>query len=297
MATSTARFLLLGVSLSAFACSQVACTAEQGEDEATEETSSEIVGGVASATNAWPGTVALYKGSFACGGSLVAPSWVLTAAHCVSSSSTTGGITKVVIGRNRLSATGGQNAVVDRAFRHPSYSSSTMANDIALLHLKTPSTFPLAKIVLPAQVASVVSGASSTVVGWGTTSESGSVSDVLREVSVPVISNEMCKTYSGYSRLSDTQVCAVYPTGGKDSCQGDSGGPLFMKLGTEFRQVGLVSWGIGCARANAPGVYTRVGTFLPWLKTTSNGEIVTEPATVSTTDAGTAPAADEPSAD
>jgi secreted trypsin-like serine protease len=266
MFRSPARVALIAASLVVVACSQPV-------DDEVETSSHSIVGGEEAEAGAWPGTVALYKGGSrpSCGGALVADSWVLTAGHCVSTYSATGGISKVVIGRHRLSTEEGETRTVDAVYRHEGY--RNLDNDIALLHLSQPSSAPKAKLVSAEQVAAVVEGAMTTAVGWGNTREGGSPSDVLRQVDVPVISNAQCKTYPRYSTVTDNMICAGYPNGQKDACQGDSGSPLFMEIDGEKVVVGLVSWGIGCARANAPGVYTRVGNYLGWLAAKSNNEI------------------------
>jgi trypsin len=267
--TSALRFVLPLT----LACSTLACTASTESEEATASDEQPIIGGVEAQVGAWPGTVALYKGnSQVCGGALIADRWVVTAAHCVAPGSTTGGFSKVVINRHKLSSALGESIGVKRAFRHASYSSSTQNNDIALIELVSRSAAPVAKLVTPA-LAAFAAGTSVVTVGWGLTSEGGNSSDVLREVAVPVIATTTCRGYSGYSPVNENMICAGYPQGGRDSCQGDSGSPLFLKQGTQIYQVGLTSWGIGCARARAPGVYTRVGNYLSWIQQQTGGAV------------------------
>jgi secreted trypsin-like serine protease len=260
---------------SALSLAAVACTASSSDDEAVESSNASIVGGTEADEGEWPGAVALYKNSSrpVCGGSLIADSWVLTAGHCVSVSSPTGGVSSVAIGRHKLSVTTvGETRTVDRAIRHAGY--ANLNNDIALLHLTTPASasFPRAKILSSADIAAVITGADTVVVGWGRTAESGGASaDALREVTVPIIANNVCKTYPRYENVTDNMICAGFTTGQYDSCQGDSGGPLYMTIAGEKKQIGLVSWGIGCARPNAPGVYTRISNYLAWLYEKTEG--------------------------
>jgi len=89
----------------------------------------------------------------------------------------------------------------------------------------------------------------------------GATSAILREVTYPVITNQRCATM--YSGITSRMLCAYEP--GKDSCSGDSGGPFFVTQGSEILQIGIVSWGIGCAGVGAPGVYTRVSTIVSWV--------------------------------
>lgn len=115
------------------------------------------------------------------------------------------------------------------------------------------------------------------VAGWGRTQEGGSSATVLQELQLPILKNTDCQTrYKAVNKLIsnkqfDTAVlCAGVLTGGKDSCQGDSGGPLMLPqrvgLISYYYQVGIVSYGIGCARADIPGVYTRVTSFVDWIQ-------------------------------
>lgn len=121
------------------------------------------------------------------------------------------------------------------------------------------------------------------VAGWGKTQEGGKSANVLQQLQLPVLANSKCiSAYRTVNRLiSEKQfdnavLCAGYLKGGRDTCQGDSGGPLMQPLqaadmvGAEFYQIGIVSYGVGCARAEIPGVYTRVSNFLDWIRTQIN---------------------------
>jgi secreted trypsin-like serine protease len=252
-------------------------------DESADSSSAPIVGGVEAVPGEWDGAVIVQKsGRLVCGGTLIADQWVVTAAHCVTASSATGGFSGVVIGRHKQSATTeGVVIPVDRAFRHADYGRpSRFDNDVALIHLTTPApaTATKATLIAPEQLSTVIAGASTTVVGWGTTSAGGSISDVLRKVSVPIIDNPTCKALPRYESVTDNMICAgVLPAGGLDSCQGDSGGPIYIKLDDKWTQIGLTSWGIGCAGRNAPGVYTRLGNYTTWIFEKTEGAAGTNP--------------------
>lgn len=115
------------------------------------------------------------------------------------------------------------------------------------------------------------------VAGWGRTQEGGSASNVLQELQLPVLDNAVCKDrYRKQGKLisekqfNEAILCAGVLTGGQDSCQGDSGGPLMSPSIVNGRsiyyQIGIVSYGIGCARTDVPGVYSRVQTFVDWIQ-------------------------------
>lgn len=241
-----------------------------------------IVGGTVVQPNSLPFQISLQRrgslGGFSqsCGGSILTASTILNAAHCVSGV-TDVTIWRVVAGEHSLSADSGleQYQSVSRYLMHPNYNSNSFENDISLIYLSAPFdlTVPSAKAVnLPESytVFDPPAGTIVTVSGWGTTSSGGSISDLLRSVDVPVVSDAECNTlYAGLLNpdpIFASMLCAGDVTnGGIDSCQGDSGGPLFTGTGANAVQHGIVSWGRGCAAASYPGVYTQVSYFLDWI--------------------------------
>lgn len=222
-----------------------------------------IVGGVETRPGAWPWAVALGyhtgPGIFQyCGGALVTADWVLTAAHCQVD---VGDI--AILGRDDLESDAGEEIAVDRVLTHERYNPSTNDNDIALAHLSRRPTTALSVLTDAAETAAQP-GDPVTVIGWGVTREGGQTSQRLRQVEVEVVAHAACaRAYE----LTENMICAGLPAGGRDSCQGDSGGPLMARQadGT-WAQVGIVSFGEGCARPNAPGVYSRISKYLGWIE-------------------------------
>ncbi|CAF1292599.1 unnamed protein product [Adineta steineri] len=243
---------------------------------------SRIVGGEAASPATWSWTVSLNIANiYLCGGSLISASWVITAAHCVNGQ-TASSITIYAGSNSRW--TGTQSRIVSKIIVHPSYSSITYVNDIALLQLQTPldMTDPhVSQICLPSVDSTTLSttewpAANTTVVavGWGILSEVGSYPIDLQQVTLQTISRQDL-TCSPLITDWHVQLCAGVSAGGKDTCQGDSGGPLMMFTSSnQWVIVGLTSNGLGCAEAAYSGIYTRVATFVSWINTNTNGDIL-----------------------
>jgi secreted trypsin-like serine protease len=225
-----------------------------------------IVGGTVVTRNELPYQLSLQFGtSHGCGASVLNANYAITAAHCVQGE--TPSRLRIVAGEHSLSATDGTEQVrsVSRITVHSGYSSSTLNNDIALLRLSTPLTLGTAVRAIAIPSSSYAASGDAVVSGWGTTSESGSLSTLLRKVTVPIVTDAVCRQAYGSSDIVDSMICAGFTSGGRDSCQGDSGGPLALTSGGSPLLVGIVSWGYGCARAGYPGVYTEVAKFASWI--------------------------------
>ncbi|KAK4293236.1 hypothetical protein Pmani_034048 [Petrolisthes manimaculis] len=231
--------------------------------------SGRIVGGVQATVNEYPWQAALmYSNSQFCGGSLINDRYVLTAAHCTED--LTASDISVNLAEFNLAQTSETDLVsrsVSSIIQHSGYNPSTLVNDIALLKLSSPVTVrsDLLPVCMPPP-RPLYNGWTATVTGWGTTSSGGSAPNTLREVNVPVLSNKACQnTGYGSSAIFPTMLCAGRT--GRDSCQGDSGGPLVVRDGGgNYDQIGVVSWGYGCGDNGYPGVYTRVNSYLDWIK-------------------------------
>ncbi|UQX03345.1 serine protease [Streptomyces sp. RerS4] len=205
-----------------------------------------------------------------CGGVLVGPTTVVTAAHCLGRQVLGGPVEsvtdlRVITGRTELHAEEGREIAVRAARVNPAYDARSNAGDLAVLELS--EAVPAAH-VLPMAAAgdeAYTPGTDADVYGWGDTSGFGDYPHGLRAARVAVLDDEVCRrAYPGDADgrfQAESMVCAGDRGGGKDACQGDSGGPLVAR----GRLIGLVSWGRGCGRSDSPGVYTRIAPLVDFV--------------------------------
>jgi len=243
-----------------------------------------IIGGTNAVISDAPWQVALvyngapndYQGQF-CGGSILSSWEILTAAHCVDYGGDvlSASDVKVLVGTATLSTTRATAVAVASITVHPDWDWPTYENDLAVLRLAAPIALtPGVQEAIPLASSTVANGTSALITGWGNTSTTGtSYPTQLKKATVSTVSDASCNSaYSGDGGIdADIMLCA---TGGGftiDACQGDSGGPLVVSVGGVPTLAGITSFGIGCAEAPYPGVYTEVSAFRTWILAQQTG--------------------------
>uniref|UniRef100_F7GCM9 Transmembrane serine protease 9 n=1 Tax=Ornithorhynchus anatinus TaxID=9258 RepID=F7GCM9_ORNAN len=230
---------------------------------------SKIVGGFDAAKGEVPWQVSLKEGSrHFCGATVVGERWLVSAAHCFNHTKVE--YVQAYVGTTTLSGTDGSAVTINikRLVLHPSYNPMILDFDVAVLELARPLLFNkyVQPVCLPLAIQKFPVGRKCVISGWGNVHEGNATKpEVLQKASVGIIDQKTCSVLYNFS-LTDRMICAGFLEGKVDSCQGDSGGPLACEEAPGvFYLAGIVSWGIGCAQAKKPGVYSRMTKLKDWI--------------------------------
>jgi len=235
-----------------------------------------IVNGEDAKYGEWPWQVSLRQWRTAtflhkCGAALLSENWAITAAHCVESVNPDELLLRMGefdLNDEEHEPFTFQDRKVQIVASHPKFDPKTFEYDLALLRFYEPVVFTpnIIPVCIPEDDEDLV-GRDAWVTGWGRLYEDGPLPSKMQKVTLPIINNTECEMMyekAGFrEHIPHIFICAGYREGGKDSCEGDSGGPMSVQrqADSRFMLSGVISWGIGCAEKNQPGVYTRISDF------------------------------------
>lgn len=243
-----------------------------------------IVGGVSASEGAWPWQVDIQtddKGHV-CGGTIISESWILSAAHCFPNPNDISSY-MVYAGRQQLNGWNPDETShrIRRVVVPLGYTDPQLGQDIALVELATAVTWSdrIQPICLPYADVEFSSDMRCMITGWGNIRDGVGLQGVgaLQEVQLPIIDSKTCQDMylinpTENIDIRDDMMCAGFQQGGKDSCQGDSGGPMVCQISDgSWVQAGIVSFGLGCAKPNRPGVYAKVSSFTNFIQNHAGG--------------------------
>ncbi|XP_043109202.1 serine protease 33-like [Puntigrus tetrazona] len=243
-----------------------------------------IVGGSSASEGAWPWQVDIQTDSqgHVCGGTIISESWVLSAAHCFPNPNDISQYT-IYAGRQQLNGwnKGESSHRVRRVVVPLGYTDPQLGQDIALVELATAVMWSdhIQPVCLPYANVEFSSDMRCMITGWGDIRDGVALQGAgpLQEVQVPIIDSKTCQDMFLINPTENIDIrydmmCAGFQQGGKDSCQGDSGGPLACQVSDgSWVQAGIVSFGLGCAKPNRPGVYAKVSSFTNFIQSHVGG--------------------------
>ncbi|XP_038152251.1 plasminogen activator, urokinase a isoform X1 [Cyprinodon tularosa] len=245
--------------------------------ERSAQRMNKIVGGSFIPIESHPWIAAIYQRKFLCGGSLISPNWVLTAAHCfVDGNKTRLQDLSVYLGKTEIKETDPEREqvfTVEKLIIHHKYNEQNFNNDMALLKISNKKgqgafkTDSVRTVCLPPFKTYLPPGFPCSIAGFGMERFGfSSYSNRLKKANVNLLSSTDCKHDESYKALfTDNMICAASPDWSEDACKGDSGGPLVCEVSGRMFLFGVVSWGDGCASENKPGVYTKVTNYNNWI--------------------------------